>query len=80
MRVTEKHQEGLVHNATYLVRCGCGFAHDSNAVSGAQAMIDMLKVHVHDGAQLRFEKIDPQSHPHHQKCADGTCTHQEARA
>ena len=60
MRVTEKHQEGLVHNATYLVRCGCGFAHDSNAVSGAQAMIDMLKVHVHDGAQLRFEKINAQ--------------------
>jgi hypothetical protein len=59
-----EHVKGpIVLGARWIVRCACGFAHDSAASTGAQAMEEFTQRHRHEGAAFTFETAEYNDHP-----------------
>jgi len=49
--------ESIAKDARFTVRCECGFAEDSKAESGADAIAHALERHHHEGAALTFTAV-----------------------
>lgn len=56
-RGTQHVKRPVVPNATHVVTCTCGFAHDAVAASGAEAIAQFIERHRHEGATFTAKEI-----------------------
>lgn len=74
---TPSHLAPIVPHARFMVRCGCGFAHDSAAKSEDAAMDEIRARHPrHGDFTLEAARVDYTDHPLYR----GAHEHEDAKA